>query len=164
MNRLTLATLLTLTLLSPACFAVQRIAVLNFELNDITSLPYTPQEIQRTASIAPLLEQAIERTGGFEIIRIDADAQTSANASFGYLFRFNEIAARLGEQSGADWVIAAQHSKPSFLVSYLMAHLIKVKDRTLAAGYAIELKGNHEKVMLRSVSALAGKVHAFIEP
>lgn len=94
--------------------AAQRIAVLDFELNDMTSLPNTAEEQLRTASIRPLLEQALGQTGDYEIIHIDAAAQAAANSSFGYLFRFNDLAAKLGKQFGADWIIVSQHSKPSF--------------------------------------------------
>ena len=142
--------------------AAPRIAVLNFELNDITSLPNTPQEQLRTASMQPLLEQAISQSGDYEIIHINAEAQAAANSSFGYLFRFNDLAAKLGEQFGADWIVVSQHSKPSFLFSYLMAHLINVKTQTLAASYDIELKGNHEKVTQRGVKSLANKIHGLL--
>jgi len=163
MNRLTSTlSLFIVLLLSNAAHAAQRIAILNFELNDITSLPNTPQEQQRTASIQPLLEQAISNVGDYEIIHINAEAQASANSSFGYLFRFNDLAAKLGEQFGADWIIVGQHSKPSFLFSYLMVHLINVKTQTLTARYDVELKGTHEKVTNRGVSSLANKIHASI--
>lgn len=155
------ALVMSLLLLSSAD-AASRIAILNFELNDITSLPNTQQEQQRTASIRPLLEQAISQTGDYEIIHINTEAQAAANSSFGYLFRFNDLAARLGEQFGADWIVVGQHSKPSFLVSYLKAHVINVKTHTLAASYAIELKGNHDKVTQRGVKSLANKIHTLI--
>ena len=165
MNRLrsTGIILFIILLSSNIGYAASRIAVLNFELNDITSLPNTPQEQLRTASISPLLEQAISATGNYEIIHINAAAQATANSSFGYLFRFNDLAAKLGEQYGADWIIVSQHSKPSFLFSYLMSHVINVKTQTLAASYDIELKGNHEKVTKRGVRSLANKIHALID-
>lgn len=143
--------------------AAQRIAVLNFELNDITSLPNTPQEQLRTASIQPLLEQAINQSGDFKIIHIKTEDHIAANSSFGYLFRFNDLAAKLGEQYGADWIVVSQHSKPSFLYSYLIAHVINVKTQTLAARYDVELKGNHEKVTQRGVRSLANKIHALLD-
>ncbi|MDO9162172.1 MAG: DUF2380 domain-containing protein [Methylococcaceae bacterium] len=164
MNRLTATLIIIIITLfsSSAVNAVQRIAVLNFELNDITSLPNTPQEQLRTASIGPLLEQALSQDGNCEIIQINVADQIAANSSFGYLFRFNDLAAKLGAQVGADWIVVGQHSKPSFLFSYLMAHLINVKTQTLAANFAIELKGNHEKVTKRGVRALATKIDASI--
>ncbi|CAA9889640.1 conserved hypothetical protein [Candidatus Methylobacter favarea] len=145
-------------IMSNSVNAATRIAILNFELNDITSLPNTPAESSRTGSIKPLLEQALNNAGNYEIIHINADAQKAANSGFGYLFRFTDAAAKLGRQFGADWVIVGQHSKPSFLYSYLMAHLINVKTQHLAGSYAIELKGSHEKVMHRGVKALADKI------
>jgi hypothetical protein len=164
MNRITLmGIILCITLLSSNTGnAAPRIAILNFELNDITSLPNTPEEQLRTASIRPLLEQAISQSGDYEIIHINSEAQAAANSSFGYLFRFNDLAAKLGEQFGADWIVVSQHSKPSFLFSYLIAHLINVKTQKLAASYAIELKGNHEKVTKRGVKSLADKIQECI--
>ena len=166
MNRLTMKTfiLATLFLSGNAVNAAQRIAVLAFELNDITSLPNTPQEQVRTASIQPLVEAAIRKTGeDFEIVRISPQAQTASNGSFGYLFRFHDLAASLGEQANADWVIVGQHSKPSFLFSYLMAHVINVKSKTLAASVDIELKGNHESVTQHGANSLAKKIREIID-
>jgi len=159
LKRMLLAVLL---LASQSGQAAPRIAVLNFELNDITSLPNTAEEQRRTASLRPLLEQALGKTGDYEMIRIPAADQAAANSGFGYLFRFDALAAKLGEQYGADWVLVGQHSKPSFLFSYLLANLIEVKSQTLAARYAIELKGNHEKVTQRGIQSLADKIRASI--
>lgn len=149
---------LSLLLISDPGVANPRIAVLNFELNDITSLPNTIQEQQRTASIKPLLEQALLLTGSFEIIGISTNAETAANAGFGYLFSHHELAAKLGEQFGADWVIVGQHSKPSFLYSYLIADLVEVKSQKLVLRFDIELKGTHPKVSEHGVAALADKI------
>ncbi|MDP2903024.1 MAG: DUF2380 domain-containing protein [Methylovulum sp.] len=166
MNQLMSTTLILTSLLlsGNAVYAAQRIAVLAFELNDITSLPNTPQEQIRTASIQPLLEAAIRKTGeDFETVHINPQAQTAANGSFGYLFRFHDLAASLGEQTHADWVIVGQHSKPSFLYSYLRAHVINVKTKTLAASFDIELKGNHETVTQHGVRSLAKKIRGIID-
>ncbi|MFA5984376.1 MAG: DUF2380 domain-containing protein [Methylococcaceae bacterium] len=152
-----LTALLAYAFSNPAS-ALQRIAILNFELNDFTALPNTPEEQQRTASIAPLLQQAVSELGDYQIVDINTRAQTAANASFGYLFRFDDLAAKLAQQANADWVIVAQHSKPSFLFSYLIAHLINVKSQKQIASYDIEMKGNHAKVTQHSVNALAKKI------
>jgi len=53
---------------SSSVFASQRIAVLNFELNDLTELPNIPAELARTASFKPLLEKELQQNGnGLEI-------------------------------------------------------------------------------------------------
>ncbi|MGZ5015650.1 MAG: DUF2380 domain-containing protein [Methylobacter sp.] len=142
--------------------AAPRIAVLDFELSDITALPNTPDELIRTASMKPLLDQAISKLGDYEIIQINANEQKAANAGAGYLFNYNEDAAKLGRQFGADWVVVGRHSKGSFLYSYVMAHLINVKTESLAGNYSVELKGTHRKVTERGIDALAKKLTARI--
>lgn len=148
--------------LSHTVNADPRIAVLNFELNDITSLPNVPEELIRTAAMKPLLEQAISKLGDYEIVQVAVNEQNAATAGLGYLFNFNEVAAQLGKQSNADWVVVGRHSKPSFLFSYLMAHLINVRTQQLVGDYAIELKGTHQKVTQRGINSLAKKVIASI--
>lgn len=142
--------------------AAPRLAITDFELNDITSLPNTQQERVRTASMKPLLEQALIEAGNFTIVPIDAAAQSAGMPEFNHLFKFDDAAADLGKQSGADWIIVNQHSKPSFLFSYLMAHVINVKTGRQIASFDIELKGNHEKVTRRGVANLARRITAVI--
>lgn len=161
-NKLTFLVLVFSALLTDAANAATRIAVLDFELNDITSLPNTPAERQRTASMAPLLTKALSQIDGYEIVPVDAAMQEAANGSFGYLFRFHDLAAQLGRQLGADWIIVSQHSKPSFLFSYLWVYLVDVKKQTAIARYDIELKGNHEKVSQRGIESLARKIQATV--
>lgn len=152
--------LLSWVLCGATANAAPRIAVLDFELNDITSLPNTTAERQRTATMAPLLTEALGRVEGYQIVAIDADSQKAANASFGYLFRFHDLAAQLGQRRGVDWIIVSQHSKPSFLFSYLWVYLIDVKKQAAVARYDIELKGSHAKVTRHGIDALAGKIEA----
>lgn len=161
MNTNKLLTMLLLCCASTS-IAATRIAVLDFELNDITSLPNVPSELQRTASMAPLLQDALKRIGDYQTIHIPMAEQKSANGGFGYLFRFPDMAAKLGEQQQVDWLVVGQHSKPSFLFSQLWVYLIDVKSKTAVDHYIIELKGNHEKVTQRSINALAKKIQATI--
>jgi hypothetical protein len=146
------------SLINNPAYATTKIAILNFELNDLTSLPNTPEEQKRTASIKPLLEEALRQKGDYEIVQVSANSYSTANAGLGYLFRFDELAAQLGKHVGADWIIVGQHSKPSFLFSYFLAHLIQVKSVRKIANYTIELKGNHEKVTQRGVFHLAEEI------
>ena len=148
--------------LSHSVNAGSRIAVLNFELNDITSLPNTPEELIRTAAMKPLLEQAISKLSDYGIVQVAVNEQNAATAGLGYLFNFNEVAAQLGKQSSADWIVVGRHSNPSFLFSYLMAHLINVRTQQLVGDYAIELKGTHQKATQRGINSLAKKVIASI--
>lgn len=153
----TLTALLLLGMNQPV-LANPSLAVLDFELNDITSLPDTPQELLRTASIRPLLEQALAGTGNYKLIHIDSGSYTQANPGPGYLFSHHDLAARLGQHYGVDYMIVGQHSKPSFLFSYLIADLIEVKSGKLISRFDIELKGNHGSVTQHGISKLTHKI------
>ncbi len=140
-------------------FAEPSIALLDFELSDLTSLPNIPAEKRRTASVRPLLEAAMRLQGDYPIMPIPAETQALANPGFGYLFNHEDLAAELGAKLGADWIIVGRHSKPSFLYSHLMVRLVQVKKPSRIIDLDVELKGNHEKVMQRSVNSLANKIH-----
>lgn len=150
-------------LINNAAYAEIKIAILNFELNDLTFLPNTPEEQKRTASIKPLLEQALSQQGSYEIVQISTDATSAANAGTGYLFRFDEVAAQLGKQVGADWIVVGQHTKPSFLFSYFLVHLIEVRSAQQLVSLTIELKGNHEKVTQRGVKNIARAIVTILD-
>jgi len=162
MNTLKQGILICMFIFSGTINAGDKIAILSFELNDITSLPNTKQERERTASIKPLLEQAIKQRGDYKIIKISSERQRTENAGIGYLFKFHDVAAQLAKEVSADWVIVGQHSKPSFLYSYLIANLINVKTGKRIARFDIEMKGNHQKVTLRGVQTLSRKIDKII--
>lgn len=148
-----------ITIIPGVCYALPRVAVLAFELNDITSLPNTPMERSRTASFQALLENAFEQSGKYELIRINAKDQRQANASLGYLFRFPYEAAKLGKKFGANWIIVGQHSKPSFLESSLIVDVVNVNKNAIAAEFYIDLKGNHKNVTMRAILKLFTKIN-----
>jgi len=133
------------------------ITILDFELNDLTLAPRIPAEIDRTASIKPLLEKEL-KGAGYQIISIDLASQQQANSGFGYLFDHDDVAAALGKTVGADYVLVGRLHKPSFLFAYLMGHLIRVKDAKLIGNYNSETKGGDLKLTLKGVESLAVKI------
>lgn len=136
----------------------RRIAVLEFELKDMTLDPGIPAEIDRTASIKPLLENEIKKLG-YEIVAINPDDQRHADAGTGYLFDHHDSAAMLAKRYDADYVIVGRLHKPSFLFMYLMAHLIEVKEAKLVGNYISEVKGGEKKLTLKGVESLAVKIN-----
>ncbi|WP_333873650.1 DUF2380 domain-containing protein [Methylobacter sp.] len=133
------------------------IAILDFELNDLTLMPRTTTEINRTASLKPLLEKEL-KSAGYKIISIDLAIQHGANSGFGYLFDHDDIAAELGRSANADYVLVGRLHKPSFLFAYIMGHLIRVKDGQLIGNYISETKGGDEKLTLKGIESIAVKV------
>lgn len=137
--------------------AETRIAILDFELKDLTLAPRIPAEIKRTASIKPLLEAEL-KTANYTLISIDASSQQSADGGVGYLFDHHDVAARLGKQFNADYVLVGRLHKPSFLFAYMMGHLIRVSDGKLIGNYISEAKGPNIKLTKKTVESLAVKI------
>jgi hypothetical protein len=134
-----------------------RIAVLDFELKDTTLAPAIPAEMARTASIKPLLEQELKKSG-YEIVAIAPSDQQRANAGVGYLFDHSDSAARLGKKYRADYVIVGRLHKPSFLFFYLMAHLIETDKARLVGNYVAEVKGGEKQLILKGVESLSASI------
>ncbi|PUA17679.1 DUF2380 domain-containing protein [Glaciimonas sp. PCH181] len=144
------------------------IAILDFELNDLTlnltANPVNPEEVDRTASIKALLQKALEAKGGYKIIDIDLKTQEKANAAFGYLYDHNDVAAELGQSVGADWIVVGRIHKASFLFVYLKAQLINTKTKQLVEIYSVEIKGQQKKITPKGVNRLAQQISETLRP
>ena len=138
-------------------YAETKIAILDFELKDLTLAPRIPAEIKRTASIKPLLEAEL-KSADYVIIDINPTSQELANSGVGYLFDHHDVAANLGKQFGADYILVGRLHKPSFLFAYLMGHLIRVSDAKLIGNYISEAKGPNKKLTTKTVESLAVKI------
>ncbi|MGQ4810448.1 hypothetical protein NKDENANG_03916 [Candidatus Entotheonellaceae bacterium PAL068K] len=149
---------------SYSALADTRIAVLHFELKDMTLLPQTSEELERTALMKPLLEKFIKSTNDYELVKIDSDDQLEANVGFGYLFNHPDATAELGNKFGAEWVVVGRIHKPSFLFVYFMAHLVNVKTQRLVGSYVIEVKGPQKKLTEKGVEYLARQIDKTIKP
>lgn len=153
---------LLLGLLSFDSLAATRIAVLDFELKDLTLAPGVPAELQRTASIKPLLEQELTRAG-YAVVTIPRPAQQAANSGVGYLFDHADAAAQLGKQFQADYILVGRLHKPSFLFAYLMGRLVKVDNGRLVGDYIAESKGPNASLTIKAVESLTGKIDHDLE-
>lgn len=143
-----------LILLGTNAWAGPRIAVLAFELKDLTLAPGIPEELERTAAIKPQLETELKKLG-HTIIDTDFEEQQQANAGTGYLFDHHDVAAKLGKQFGADFILVGKLHKPSFLFAYIMGHLIRVEDAMLMADYIFEAKGPNQFQTQKTVKTMA---------
>jgi uncharacterized protein DUF2380 len=139
-----------------------RIAILDYELKDMTLKPGIPAELARTASIRPLLEQQLT-VAGYEVINIPYTAQQQANSGIGYLFDHHDTAAKLGRQHGADYIVVGRLHKPSFLFVYLLSHLIDANNGRLIGNFVTESKGGDKKLTGKAVEALTVEIDARLD-
>ena len=151
-----------LCLISATVNSASRVAILDFELRDLTLAPGIPAEIKRTASIQPLLEKELA-SAGYQIVKIPLEAQHAADSGVGYLFDHADTAADLGKQFGADYVLIGRLHKSSFLFAYLMAHLVNVDNQKLLASFITESKGPNSDLVIKAVETLADKIDDQLE-
>jgi hypothetical protein len=139
------------------------IAVLDFELNDLTLQPNNAAEVARTASIKPMLEDVLGATPGLRVVPVSTEMQRSADRGFGYLFDRGDAAAALGREVGADWIAVGRVHKASFLFVYFKLHLVDARSGELAADLVVEVKGPQQQLTRRGVESLARQIVAAIE-
>ena len=149
-------------LFSGSVFAEVRITLLDFELKDVTLLPNRPEEIERTASIKPLLTAELQKAG-FTMLPVESSAQQALNMGEGYLFDHTDIAAQLGKKAGADYVIVGRLHKPSFLFAYLLTEIVDVKSGSLIDSLSVETKGSEKKLTAKAIEMLADKINTVLK-
>jgi Protein of unknown function (DUF2380) len=151
-------------MLAPVASAEISVAILDFELNDITGLR-APEEQRRTASLAPLLRDAMSQMNGYDLTAIEPDAQVRANAGVGYLFNQPEAAAALAEASGAKWVVAGMLQKSSYLFAYVTVRVSNVTTKQLIGEFNTRLEGpmTDDRLTRRGMQRIAAQVDAAIE-
>lgn len=140
----------------------ERVAVLEFELNDLTLDPRNSAELERTASIKPLLEKALTQAN-YSTISVDAATQGDADKGMGYLFDHADAAAALGRAAGADWIVVGRVHKASFLFVYFKAHVVNVATAEQIADLVVEVKGPQKALTVRGVESLAKQITAAVE-
>ncbi len=151
-----LAALFALMLYSDATPARgEKIAVLDFEVYDLTLNPAVEQEKERAATLRPLMQKALAETHQYEVVELDPEIQQAADKGVGYIYDKPALAAELGQQAGADWIIVGRVHKASFLFVYFKALIVDVKTGKLVSEQLIEVKGPQRKFTDKGVDALS---------
>lgn len=159
---LALISLLLALSLPFAASAAAGIAVLNFELKDLTLQPDSAQAEAFTAKVAPLLRKTLAKAG-LTVVSVPAAAQNKADAGFGYLYQHNDAAAQLGRHYDAAYVAVGRVHRPTFLFQYLKLHLVDVANSKVIGDYEVELKGQQDKLLASGVQQLAQQIEATLK-
>lgn len=156
-----IATIAFSLLLTTAAMAAEpAIAVLNFELNDLTIHTDNHAEQARTATIAGLLQAALREQHNYPIAEIPDSVQAAADRGFGYLYSHHDLAAELGRTHQARWIVVGRLHKPSYLFAYLKAQVVDTDTGKRIADLVVEIKGSSEKLTRRGVDNLAEQIAA----
>ena len=154
---------LTLLLFSPLVTSAVEIAVLDFELNDLTLNPNLAEETERTATLRPLLVGQLSDHYDIRVIENPASARIETEKGRGYLFDRPPVAAKIGREAGVDWIVSGRLHKASYLFVYLKAQLINTQTEQIAADFVVEIKGPQKKLTKKGVESLARQINAALE-
>jgi hypothetical protein len=135
------------------------LAILDFELHDLTLLPATPEEVQRTARLRPLLEQSLT-SRNHRIDNIAATTQAAAAWGTGYLADHPDAVAALADPAHTRFIVVGVLGKPSFLFSYIQARLVDVRSQQVVGNFSVEVKGQQDKITARGIDELARQIDA----
>lgn len=159
MNKILGLLLLLVSTFSFAADKTKTIAVLDFELTDLTisvDAESVAAENERTQSIKPILVKALQAK--YKIINIDKNLQDDANHARDYIFDNPDVAAELGQKVGVDYIIVGRLHKPSYLFAYLIVRVVDVKKAKLLAQHVVEAKGRLLQSTRTSIPSLASKI------
>lgn len=144
--------------------AADSVLVLDCGLNDDTLLPDVPEELARTAAVAPLLRERLTELG-YQVPDWTSSAELLAETANGYLVAHPEIVGELGRQKEVDWVVVCSQFKFSFLVSILRAHLVDVENGRVVTHAETWMRGamTDERITRRTARSFADQVHELLE-
>lgn len=155
---ITLRSILAVLILVPAAASASGIAVLEFELKDLTLNPAVAAETERVATLRPLLVDRLVEHHGILVVKNPESAKIEAEKGTGYLFERPEIAARIAREANADWIVTGRLHKASFLFVYLKAQLVSAETGAIAADFVVEIKGNQKKLTAKGTETLAVQI------
>lgn len=151
--------LIALSLLLIPQLATAAIAVLDFELRDLTLNPQLAEETKRTAGLRLMLVEQLAQAHKIEVADNPESAALEAAKGQGYLFDRPDVAARIGREAGVDWIVSGRLHKASFLFVYLKAQLIDTRTGKIAADFVVEIKGQQKKLTKKGIETLAKQIN-----
>lgn len=145
---------------SPNDAALAKVMVLDFPLNDLTDLPYPPEEIARIADFNQFFKQRLLDDGVQLVPVTDNIKAVTAVQSATYLFDHPDIAADLAKDSGADYILIGVAMKPTYLFVYPRLLLVEIATKRKAFTAYVQMEGSwlEKTTTANSAQRLAEKV------
>ena len=155
--------LISTLLFSSASFEEQqpartKIMVVNFELRDVSPLPNTEQEVERTEHIDTVIRHGLKDAGD-PLMPPCVELVKASQQGLGYLFDRPEVAGRIGRECGADYVLMGQTWKPSFLFVFPQVQVVDTRagltrEQLVPVSRSVQLEAS---TLDRNVTEAAGK-------
>lgn len=140
--------------------AGSKLMVLDFQLHDLTDLPNAPEELARIEYLSSVFQQKLV-DHGVELVPVtDRIKAELSNQSPTYLFHHFTLAAKLAEESGANYLLLGVALKPTYLFVYPRILLVDIKTQKVVMAKASQLESSwsDKKTTARSAEKLADMV------
>lgn len=118
-----------------------KLAVLEIELNNIHKSAPDSTLAGRITRLGEAVRTRLASACGYQVDRIDPAAEAAARLTQGYFYDHPDVAVRLAQSAGADWVVIPRLNRASAWVADLQAHVVRVSDTMLVSNRIVELKG-----------------------
>ena len=106
-----------------------KVLLLPFQLNDLTDLANAPEELKRIELLSQTTRESLDKALINVVAIPERATKLMQDHSPTYLFDHEEIAAELGKEAGADYVIVCVALKPTYLFVYPRTLLIDVRTK-----------------------------------
>lgn len=135
-----------------------KIMVVNFELRDVSPIPNTNQEIERTEHLDTVVRNVL-KDSGYTLMEPCQQLVEASQQGLGYLFDRPEVAGRIGRECGADYVLMGQTWKPSFLFVFPQVQVVDTRagltrEQLVPVSRSVQLEAS---TLDRNVTEEAGK-------
>lgn len=126
----------------PAAASEAKVMVLDFQLHDLTNLPNAPEELARISYLSETFKQKlIDNDVSLVAVNTKLQAELKANSAT-YFYDRVEVAAKMAEGSGADYLLIAVALKPTYLFVYPRILLVDIKTQKVVLSKASQLESS----------------------
>jgi outer membrane lipopolysaccharide assembly protein LptE/RlpB len=126
----------------PAAATEAKIMALDFQLNDMTNLPNAPEELARISHLSATFKQKLT-DNGVQLVPVTKELQAELKAnSATYFYERVEVAAKMAQGSGADYLLIAVALKPTYLFVYPRILMVDLKTEKVVLSKASQLESS----------------------
>jgi hypothetical protein len=132
---------LALLAASPSGPERPKLVVLDIDLNNIHKSAPESTLAGRITRLSEAVRTRLASACGYQVEPVDPSTVAAAHLTEGYFYDHPDVAVRLAESVGAEWVVIPRLNRASAWVADLQAHVVRVSDTVIVSNRIVELKG-----------------------
>jgi hypothetical protein len=133
--------LLALLAASPSAPERPKLVVLDIDLNNYHKTAPDSTLAGRITLLGEAMRTRLVSACGYEVQRINPAEEAAAHVTEGYFYEHPDVAVRLAQRAGAEWVVIPRLNRASAWIASLQAHVVRVSDTVIVSNRIVELKG-----------------------